>query len=311
MKKSINPSQVKQRQSISVSPESDSDWTIHSLNIQGTFFERWCQEEVKKSRWNVVSTNYPVEFPPHNGPLIGEQSALDVYAQLAKQTILLTLLIECKKNNPGFIDWIFFHHPDLKRPKHFTGSLIAHKPVEGVENKWETIANLSPMASLDWIATSDAWETRGTYLGNKDGDKTKTSNAAISKAAHQVALATRAVFQEELSNSMALSTHVKMPYVHQIFIPTIVTTAKLFTCKFDPKDIDKKTGEIPYEKAVLEEQPYLLYEYPLPVHFHLAPLDKASVLKTGNKDFGTRMDILVVNSSKLPEFLSRLEGGNA
>jgi hypothetical protein len=295
-----------------INPSTDSDWAIHSLNIQGTFFERWCQEEAKKSNWNVVSTNYPVEFPPHNGPLIGEQSALDIYAQLAKDTILLTLLVECKKNNPEFIDWIFFAHPKKDHPKHFSGSLIGHQPVKGQENKWETNAMLSPMISLDWVPTSDAWETRGNYLKyKKDKDKTRTSNAAITQAAHQIALATKSVFNEEIINSKALSGSSQMPYVHQIFIPTIVTTAKLFLCKFDPKDIDHKTGEVPFTKASLEEQPYLLYEYPLPVHFHSSPLDRVKVLKTGNKDFGNRMDILVVNSSHFSEFLSRLESANA
>ncbi|HUD44135.1 MAG TPA: hypothetical protein VMR41_01190 [Patescibacteria group bacterium] len=306
--------QTKSVQSIPISPLSDSDWTIHSLNIQGTFFERWCQETVKKSRWNIVSTNYPVEFPPYNGPLIGQQSALDIYAQMAKNTILLTLLIECKKNNPEFIDWVFFTHPNVNHPKHFSGSLIENKLSQNTVHKWEANAMLSPMISLEWIPTSDAWETRGSYSAYKKGDKTKTSNAAISQAAHQIALATKAIFAEELNNSKVLSARIEnaeMPYAHQILIPTIVTTAKLFTCKFDPKYIDEITGEIPLSKATLEEQPYLLYEYPLPVHFHSTPLNKVGVLKTGNKDFGTRMDILVVNSSKLPEFLSRLEGGNA
>lgn len=306
--------QVKLKQSTLVLPASDSEWTIHSLNIQGTFFERWCQETVKKSRWNIVSTNYPVEYPRHNGPLIGEQSSLDIYAQLAKDTILLTLLIECKKNNPEFIDWVFFTHPNTKRQKHFTGSLIANKLLDGTENKWETTVMLSPMISLEWVPTSDAWETRGNYIEYNGGNKTKTSNAAVSHAAHQVALATKAVYEEELINNKVLSAktaNAEMPYAHQIFIPTIVTTAKLFTCKFDPKDIDGEKGEIPFSKVTLEEQPYLLYEYPLPVHFHSTPLDKIGVLKTGDKEFGTRMDILVVNSSKLTEFLSRLEGGNA
>jgi hypothetical protein len=44
---------------------------------------------------------------------------------------------------------------------------------------------------------------------------------------------------------------------------------------------------------------------------HESPMDKVGVLKTGNKDFGNRMDIFVVNSSALPEFLSRLDKGNA
>lgn len=293
-------------------PSTDSDWTIHSLNIQGTFFERRCQEETKKSNWNVVSTNYPVEFPPHNGPLIGEQSSLDIYAQLAKETVLLTVLIECKKNNPEFIDWVFFSHPSKNHPKHFTGSLIEHQPIESEGDKWQTTSMLSSMISIDWVTTSDAWETRGNYLKyKKDKDKTRTSNAAITNAAHQIALATKFVINEEIVNSKALSGNYKMPYIHQIFIPIIVTTAKLWVCKFNPKDINPKTGEMSFTKASLEEQPYLLYEYPLPVHFHSTPLDKVNVLKTGNRNFGTRMDILVVNSSHFPEFLSRLEGGNA
>lgn len=290
-------------------PVTNDDWAVHSLNIQGTFFERWCQDEIKKSKWQIISTNYPVEFPPHNGPLIGEQSTLDIYAQLAKKTITLTLLVECKKNNPEFIDWIFFPHADDKRHKHFTGSLLHLK---GKGNVWETMAMHSPMTSLEWIPTSDAWETRGNYLKyKKENDKTRTSNAAITQASHQIALAAKAIFEQELINAKELSGKIEIPYVHQILIPTIVTTARLFTCKFDPKDIDHTTGEVPLEKASLEEQPYLLYEYPLPAHFHSTPLDKVSVLKTGNKDFGTRMDILVVNSSKFNEFLSRLEQGNA
>jgi hypothetical protein len=299
---------------INMNPVSDIDWTIHSLNIQGTFFERWAQETIEKSRWNIVSTNYPVEFPPHNGPLVGEQSTLDIYARLKKETILLTLLIECKKNNQEFIDWVFFSHPNTKRVKHFSGALIANEVKEGSQNNWEITSLLAPMISLECIPTSDAWETRGNYTEYKGGNKTKTSNAAISQAAHQIALATKAIYSEELNNNKILSVksaNSEMPFAHQIFIPVILTTAELFVCRFETKDIDQNTGEIPFSKASLEEQPYLLYEYPLPVHFHSPPLDKVAVLKTGNYDFGTRMDILVVNSSKLPEFLSKLEEGNA
>jgi hypothetical protein len=301
----------------SISPQSDSDWTVHSLNIQGTFFERWCQETMKKSRWKVVSTNYPVEYPPQNGPFIGEQSTLDIYAQLAKESILLTLLVECKKHNPEFIDWVFFYNPNPDRPTHFTGSLIANKLLldSANANKWSISSALTPMRSLDWVQTSDAWETRGDYLAyKKDRDKTRTSNGAISAAAHQIALATKSIMIAELENDKILSERIanaELPYQHQIFIPTIVTTAHLFTCKFEPKDVDQATGVIPFSKAQLTEQPYLLYEYPLPAHFRSEPLDKVGIIKSGNKDFGTRMDILVVNSNKFQEFLEKLEKGNA
>lgn len=299
---------------VNANPTSDTEWTVHSLNIQGTFFERWCQEKIKESRWDIISTNYPVEFPPHNGPFVGEQSALDIYAQLKKTTILLTLLIECKKNNPEFIDWVFFPHSNKKRHKHFNGSLIQKAPTQDANKNWDTTGMISQMISLEWIPTSEAWETRGKYADYKRGDKTRTSNTSITDAAHQVSLATRAIFQKELNNTEVLSSkqvNMQPSPVHQIFIPTIVTTAKLLLCNFDVKDIDEKTGEIPFSKATFEEQPYLLYEYPLPVPFHSTPSDELGVLKTGDKDFGTRMDILVVNSSHLSEFLSKLDNGNA
>lgn len=296
-----------------VDPTTNEDWTVHSLNIQGTFFERWCQETIRKSKWNVLSTNYPVEFPPHNGPFVGEQSTLDVYAQLRKTTIDLTLLVECKKNNPEFIDWIFFPHSNTKRHKHFTGALITKEPTQDQQKNWQTTSMLSPMISLDWIPTSDAWETRGKYSDYKAGNKTRTSNAAINQAAHQVSLATRAIFGKEIRATDLLSkkeANLQPSPVHQIFIPTIVTTAKLKLCNFDPKDINDKTGEISFSKVTLKEQPYLLYEYPLPVHFHSTPQDEVAVLKSGNKDFGTRMDILIVNSSHLTDFLSMLDKSN-
>lgn len=297
-----------------ISPISDSDWTIHSLNIQGTFFERLCQKIINDhSQWKVVSTNYPVAFPRHT--LVGEQSALDIYAQIEKKTILLTLLIECKKNNPEFINWVFFPHIKFTNQlKHFSGLLIANKLEDGTQNNWKTTTMLNPMISLKWTPTSDAWETRGNYQQYKDNIKTRTSNKAITDAAHQIAIATRCIFEEELDNNKILcvkTAGVEMPYVHQIFIPVIVTTANLFICKFDPKNINPEFGEIPFTKAHLERQPYVLYEYPLPVHFHSDPLDKAAVLKVKDKDFGKRMDILVVNSSNLPELLSKLADGNA
>jgi hypothetical protein len=46
-------------------PQTNDQWTIHSINIHGLFFERWCEEIIRSTNeLKVVSTNYPVEFPP-------------------------------------------------------------------------------------------------------------------------------------------------------------------------------------------------------------------------------------------------------
>src|SRR5207249_7851953 len=62
---------------MATTPVSDHDWTVHSINIHGVFFERWCQKVVSETPgWSLDSTNYPVEFPSPNGPLASLSSGL-------------------------------------------------------------------------------------------------------------------------------------------------------------------------------------------------------------------------------------------
>lgn len=45
-------------------PATAEEWTIHVLNIHRTFFECWCAEVIEiQPGFNVVTMNYPVEFP--------------------------------------------------------------------------------------------------------------------------------------------------------------------------------------------------------------------------------------------------------
>jgi len=96
-------------------PQSDHDWTIHSLNIHGIFFERWCRKIIRgSSSWALVSTNYPVAYKPIDSHWTWRESELDIraihggYQGRSQNRLYLTLLIECKKNNPEFGEWIFF-----------------------------------------------------------------------------------------------------------------------------------------------------------------------------------------------------------
>ena len=80
-------------------PQTQHDWTVHSINIHRVFFERWCQQAVADAKgWTLDAVNYPVEFPPPSGPLRGKESALDIRASRGQSDDRLCLLIECKKN---------------------------------------------------------------------------------------------------------------------------------------------------------------------------------------------------------------------
>src|SRR2546425_12038665 len=130
---------------MATTPVSDHDWTVHSINIHGVFFERWCQKVVSETQgWSLDSTNYPVEFPSPNGPLRGKESTLDIRASRVSGDHKLWLLIECKKNNPEFINWVFFSK--------FRTPLDAFN-ISQVENK----AREAPATGLD---ARSAWSIR-------------------------------------------------------------------------------------------------------------------------------------------------------
>src|SRR5258706_11920355 len=99
-------------------PTTDDEWTVHSLNIQGTLFERKCREVIANfPGWSLLPPSYPVEFPvtrDANNVNRGKASNLDIWAEWKVpwgSIYRSILLVECKKCNPDFVDWIFFRKP--------------------------------------------------------------------------------------------------------------------------------------------------------------------------------------------------------
>jgi hypothetical protein len=63
------------------SPSTEDERIIHSLNIHGVFFERWCQHVIGTvPGCTIRSVNAPVEYPPRNGLMRGEERNLDIRA---------------------------------------------------------------------------------------------------------------------------------------------------------------------------------------------------------------------------------------
>lgn len=295
-------------------PISDHDWTVHSLNIHGTFFERWCEHIIDRQQyWFVKDKQYPVAFSRTAGPLqraTGHESTLDLRAVMSYQdSRLLNLLIECKKNNPDFVEWIFFSKPDNRTISTFIAPAVSCRNPQDQDRR----RILQPMLKdiyLELPIAEEARETRGDYQSIKaDRNKTKTANESISNAAHQVALATQAIFLEEASSNLPdppIKGVKRVHYEKQVFLPVILTTARLHTCEFDPKDISPTEGTIPYDKVAITEQPYLIYTYPLPVHLQL---DKGHILLlSSGSQMGSlvRMNMFVVNSGRFVHFLQYL-----
>lgn len=290
-------------------PVTEHDWTIHSINIHGLFFERWCENVVANAPgWKVKSTNYPVEYPPPNGPWRGKESALDIRAEFRHGEDILSLIIECKKHNPEFVNWIFFPRvPSIPSGRASAYSVSnSMEPDTGVG--WIPAGAVAMLRST-LIGADDGREVRSGYLQSHKGDKTKTSNAAISDAAYQVALAIQSIFFEEMKFSKTLGSanpSPGLPYRKLTILPVIVTSAHIFVCEFDPADVDPSTGEIPYAKATIKEVPNVSFQYPLPRHLQGKPASLADALSTGQLHQFTHMGIIVTHSEAFPEFLDTL-----
>ena len=98
----------------------------------------------------------------------------------------------------------------------------------------------------------------------------------------------------------------KIPWQTQHLLPVIVTTARLYTCDFDPKDVDDRTGEIDSPKATINECSELVYEYALPKHLQFYPAERITILEADSLEMFVRMHIFIVQSQHFKEFLKGL-----
>ena len=289
---------------------TQDQWTIHALNIHGVFFERRCVVAVADTAgWKVLATNYPVEYPPPNGPLRGKESSLDIWARKdSAPTFVIDALIECKKANPEFVNWVFFPKSGATPPTKFSFENATSTPNPNGTGPWTTQFHLRHGTGSMEIA-SDAREVRGDYVKYQGGNKTKTSNAAIQDAAYQVALACRAIAAEEstlLKTARNSPEHPSPPWASKAYIPIVVTTAELLRVDFSPKSPDLASGEIALADAILSPVQNILYEYALPKHLQYSPATPLEVLKTGDTETFSRMHILVVRADALSSLLNDL-----
>lgn len=295
-------------------PKTQDEWSLHALNIHGVFFERACVNLIgNASNWRVISTNYPVEFPPPNGPWRGKESSLDIWTRREDESHVVDAFIECKKANPEFVNWIFFERTATSDPSQPGIVRIDNMQAEGTSPTWSTSTGIADITTSTTVAT-DAREVRGDYVNYHGGKKTKTSNASIQDAAYQVALATRALINEEsrlLDKARGSREYPAPPWRRKYYVPVICTTARLYIAKFDPKTVNIKSGEIDLDQATLAPTSDILFEYPLPKHLQLTPANPLNALKSGYAEAFSRMHIFVIQSESLVEFLNDLFAPNA
>jgi hypothetical protein len=285
-------------------PETVDEWTTKVLNIQGAIFERGVAHKIRKGGlWRVMETERPVAYPPAGRDLPSpRESTLDVLARFTEVRYELDLVIECKKNNPRFIDWIFFRRHEDRPSELWTHQIVWRTP-EGSRPAPEYVVHefypQVPMADY-------GVETRGRYDQPTQREFTKTSAQAINDAAHQVVIATKALLVNEYGDLLVQRDRSeRFAPIYQVkgLLPLIVTTANLKMAIFDPGQVDPGTGEIDHSAMQYKATPWLFYVYPVPVGLQHLPESMARPLSVESLYRQLRMPIAVVQSRDLNDFL--------
>jgi hypothetical protein len=307
-------------------PATEEEWRTHVLNIHGPPFEHLCQYHLRQSPdWIFKSSRYPVEFPPSYTPQVSQtkNSELDLWGTCSSPGLKIELLVECKKNNREYTDWIFFPAwyptpPSLRTLEYNNIPQNRISPRTG-DSYWESNPKTLYLATPPNIAiTDDGRETKGNYQTSSQQrqngrqlprDFTKTSNAAITDAAYQIALATQALLHQERRNQEASAAGKVQPipnWLH-VFLPLVVTTANLWTCQFPAEKVDIVTGEIPFSEVQYQQHPYLFFTYALPPILQFHPAENRSEYRTDERwEQLARFSILVVQSAAFPDLLTHL-----
>ena len=289
-------------------PQSEHEWTIHALNIHGSFFEGWCEHVLSKLKhWKLVDSKYPVEFPPSIGSNKTGQSELDVRGELKIHDTVVESLIECKKNNPDLSNWVFFKKREQYIP--YFRYLYNDKNIRpGQSHASLTVKSIS---HIQLPITDDGREVRGDFQRNKKGDKTKTANNSIWDTAYQVTLAMQAIILEE-ARSFLINP---LEGMKKLFIPIILTTANLMLATYDRQNVNPMNGKIEWDKVELEARDYLIYEYPVPSHLQYNPYvlsQLGGIIRPFFNDSirqseqTVRSPIIIVQSGKFQEFLESI-----
>jgi hypothetical protein len=237
----------------------------------------------------------------------GKESSLDIRASKDICGRRLSLLVECKKCNPEFVDWLFFKKPSERCNGTYIASSVENVQRPSPNEGWDTSGLLHPLETSVSIA-DEGRETRGDYQSLKNSSsKTKTSNNAIQDAAHQVSLAKQAVSYEDTECYRRMGQRypsVSMPFRQKLYFPTIVTTANIHICEFDPTNVNPQSGEIEFGHAKITKCDVLVFEYPLPRHLQVLPVNLVDSFNEGIVDSFTKAHLFVVQSAYFSTFLS-------
>lgn len=226
-----------------------------ALNIHGYGFQYRVAKEIEslhaqaKIQWYISAIEYPINIH-------GKHSRIDL---ILKHNYRNTyIVVECKRANPAYSDWVFSRSP-YSNPVQYSRLSFAEEI--SIVDSGEVRSSIVNLASSNRI-----YQIGLELKTDKKGDRFGSMSDQIEKAATQACLGFNGladIFSRE-QDSFGGSKSI-------ILLPMIVTSANLFSSSVDLGKADINTGEISPDDIDIERVDWLN------LHYHQSPGLKHSI----------------------------------
>jgi len=321
--------------------KKEPDRLTDSINKSGAFLQQHVDYELQKRGW-IVETEFPVQLAPFKeDPLEHivnqkdeymnnrydaeklnkaisysqnkielEETSIDIVGQSKLNgEQAFTLCIECKKLDPDYSDWIFF---DVKRKQSMnlitknissTGFVDLMKIPETTNYGNEIFLQLKNFTEWDPFKHEISYSSLA--ISNKKIAKEvyQTKKSLVDNASRQIMKGVYGYILQNIQNQIISGSGYE--HRHNVFIPIVVTTANLKTCKINSEEINPNTGFVETQPEYSDID-CIVYRCPAPisVRFSHPEFNRMSV---EHRSAVSKWDVLVCSPKGFVEFLDYLK----
>lgn len=312
-----------------------------SYNESGVFLQAYVNQELKKLSWDVVMEHPVVVAPFRKNPKVlyhqrepvrevnperfvqalhdsqnsfelSERSIDVVGGRMLDGERALKLCIECKKLNPKYTEWCFF---DQQKSKRKLNVITKSRDNAGIVNLFHVPKTTkygneiflylhNRFGENDFVPKTFADFAIAMTNEKIHGDYYKTEKTVVDMACRQIIEGTYGLTIEVLISQILAGNSYDYGRT-DIFIPIIVTNAKLKFCEFDPEKINPKTGHLT-EEPKYEDIDSIIYEYNSPKTVQY-PEPLFGSLKPELRKATAKWDVLIMSPHGFTEFLEGTE----
>ena len=313
-----------------------------SYNESGVFLQTLVYEELRKRNWNA-SVEHPVVVAPfrknpmtlshywggsnrkpepenlvqairdsQNSFELSERSIDIIADRIIDSDRRIRLCIECKKLNPKYTEWCFFQQQELINRPHviFTSrknagvAILFRLPKTtrygnelflSLERKFFDL-EMFPKRQADFGIALTNQRLKGVFYN--------TEKTVVDQACRQIIEGTYGLSLESLI-SQILAGNAESYQNADIFIPIIVTNAKLKYCKFEPNKINPNSAHIEKEPQY-DNIESITYEYNSPKTVQY-PEPLFGDLRPDIRESTSKWYVLVMSPTGFVKFLDAIQ----